>query len=150
MPRLFILEDFDHLVEIAVAFLKILAFGSDVAIVERVKRCTELVKELEGDLDFALGVGDGVRSVVPWAQSGADSERVGEHVAEGMPVHHRKTQVLLHRFPVDDFVGVIVLEFQRVPRLGPTKLDFGHIREKLGHRRFSLFDQLTNWQTPPR
>ena len=51
-----------------------------------------------------------------------------------MPVDDREAEVLLHRFPVDDLVGVVMLEVQRVARLGAAVLDLGHVGEKLGHR----------------
>ena len=133
-PRLFVLEDLDDLVEVGVALLEVLAFGRDVAIVEGVERGAELLEELEGHLDLALGVGDRVGAVVPGPQGGADSERIGEGVTEGVPVDDREPEVLLHRFPIDDLVGIIMFEFQWVPRLGTTVLDLGHVGKELGHR----------------
>ena len=137
-PRLFVLEDLDDLIEVGVAFLEVVALGGDVAIVERVEGGAELLEELEGDLGLALGVGDRVAAVVPGPQRRADAERVGERVTEGMPVDDREAEVLLHRLPIDDLVGVVMLEVQRVPRLGATVLDLGHVGEELGHRRVSL------------
>ena len=104
-PGLFVLEDLDDLIEIGVALLEVVAFGGDVAIVERVERGAELLEELEGDLGLALGVRDGVGAVVPGPQRGADAERVGENVTERMPVDDREAEVLLHRLAVDDLVG---------------------------------------------
>ena len=134
-PCLFVLEDLDDLVEVGVAFLEVVAFGGDVAIVKGVEGRAELLEELEGDLGLALGVGDRVAAVVPGTQRGADAERVGERITEGVPVNDGEAEVLLHRFAVDDLVGVVMLELQRVARLGATVLDLGHVGEKLGHRR---------------
>ena len=50
-PCLLVLEDLDHLIEVRVALLEVVALGGDVAIVKRVKGCAELLEELEGDLD---------------------------------------------------------------------------------------------------
>ena len=113
-PCLFVLEDLDDLIEVGVALLEVVAFGGDVAIVERVEGSAELLEQLEGDLGSALGVGDRVGAVVPGPQGGADSERVGENVTERMPVDDGEAEVLLHRLAVDDLVGIVMLEFQRV------------------------------------
>ena len=133
-PCLFVLEDLDDLVEVGVALLEVVALGGDVAIVERVERGAELLEELEGDLGLALGVGDRVGAVVPGPQRRADAERVGERIAERVPVDDREPEVLLHRLAVDDLVGIVMLELQRVPRLGAAVLDLGHVGEELGHR----------------
>ena len=131
---LFVLEDLDDLVEVGVALLEVVALGGDVAIVKRVEGSAELLEELEGDLGSALGVGDRVAAVVPGTQRRADAERVGQRVTERMPVDDGEAQVLLHRFAVDDLVGVVMLEVQRVARLGAAVLDLGHVGKELGHR----------------
>ena len=136
-PSLFVLEDLDDLIEVLVAFLEVVAFGGDIAVVKRVERGTELFKQLEGDFGSALGVFDRVAAIVPRTQRRADAEGVGERVTKRVPVDDGEAEVLLHRFPIDDLVGVVMLEVQRVARLGATVLDLGHVGEKLGHRRDS-------------
>ena len=51
--RLFVLENLDDLIEMGVAFLEVLAFRSDVAIVKRVERNAEFFEELESGLGSA-------------------------------------------------------------------------------------------------
>ena len=53
----------------------------------------------------------------------ADAERVGAGAAEGVPVDDREPQVVLHRLALDDLVGVVVLEGERVLRLRTFELD---------------------------
>src|SRR5262249_17965968 len=83
----------------------------------------------------ALGVGDCRRAIIPGTDRRPNAERVGQGIAEGVPVRDREPEVLLHRLTVDDFVGVVVLELQRIPRLGTAVCDLGDIGEELGHRR---------------
>ncbi len=42
--------------------------------------------------------------------------------------------MLLHGLVADDLVGVVMLEFERVARLGAAELDLGNALEKVGHR----------------
>ncbi len=93
------------------ALLESSTFRRDVPIVERVERNAELLEELEGHFHTELGVADRVGAVIPRPECRTNAERVGEGVAEGMPVHHREPEVLLHRLPVDDLVGIIMFEF---------------------------------------
>ena len=107
---------------------------SDIAVVKGIKRSSELLEELESDFGSTLGIPNRVGAVVPRPQSGADSERVREHITERMPVNDREAEVLLHRFPIDDLIGVVMLEIQRVARLGATILDLGDVGEEFSHR----------------
>ena len=75
--RLLVLEDLDDLVKVGVAFLEVLAFGCDVAIVKGVERNAELFEEFEGDLGLALGVGDASRCRRPRA-AGRFRRRTGQ------------------------------------------------------------------------
>ena len=69
----------------------------------------------------------------------ARAERVGERVAEGVPVDDREPQVLLHRLVADHLIGVVVLELQGILRLRSPVLDLRHVGEKRGHRLVLLF-----------
>ena len=62
------------------------------------------------------------------------AERVGQRVAERVPVDDREPQVLLHRLAADHLVRVVVLELQRVPRLRAAIGDLGNVGEEFGHR----------------
>jgi hypothetical protein len=52
-----------------------------------------------------------------------------------VPVNDREAKVLLHRFPVDDLFGIVMLEIEGITRLGTAILDLGYVGEKLGHRK---------------
>ena len=134
---LLVLEDLDDLVEVGVALLEGPSLGGDVAVVEGVERHPELLEELEGDLGLALGVGDRVRAVVPGPQRRADAEGIGQRVAEGVPVDDREPEMLLHRLVADDLVGVVMLELQRITRLGSAVRDLRDVGKEGGHRLVS-------------
>jgi hypothetical protein len=52
--------------------------------------------------------------------------------------------VLLHRFPINDVIGIIMLEIERISGLRATELNLGDVGEKLGHRRgLTQFANLT-------
>ncbi len=130
-PALLILEDLDDLVEIGVAFLEVVSFGGDVAIVEGVKRNAQFFEQLEGYLGDLLSIGDRMSSVVPGPECRTGAKRIRQRISKSVPVDDREPQVLLHRLPVDDLVGIVMLEVQRISRLGTAILDFRHIGEEL-------------------
>ena len=72
-----------------------------------------------------LGVLDRVGAVFPGPDGRARRRTGRQRVAEGVPVDDGEPQVVLHRLAVDDLVGVVMLELQRVPRLRASVLDLG-------------------------
>ena len=59
-----------------------------------------------------------------------DAEHVGQLAADRVPVGDREAQMVLHRLAVDELVGVVMLEGQRVLGGGPFVLDLGDAREE--------------------
>ena len=70
-----------------------------------------------------LGVLDRVGAVFPGPDGAAGAERIGAGAAERVPVDDAEPQVVLHRLAVDHFVRVVVVEGERVLRLGAFVLD---------------------------
>ena len=123
-------QHFDHRVEIRVGLAQVFAFRRDVAVVEGVKRRAELFDELEGRPGAVLGVGHGVRPVVPRADGCAHAEGVGQRVAEGVPVHHGEAELFLHGFALDHLGGVVMFERQWISGFGPFEFDFRNVLKR--------------------
>ena len=70
----------------------------------------ELFHELEGNLDTFLSVFDRLTTVIPGAERRADTERIGQRIAESVPVNHGEAQMIPHGLAGDDFVLVVPLE----------------------------------------
>ena len=134
---LFVLQDLDDLVEVGVALFECFSLGRDVAVVERVERRAELLKELKSDQSFALRIRDRSATIVPRPIGGTRTKRIAKGITERMPVHHREPQVLLERLAPDDLVRIVVLEFERIPRARTTIGNLGNVGEKLRHRLVS-------------
>ncbi len=132
-------EFLDHLVEVAVAFREGAAFRGDVAVVEGVVRGAEFFAELEHDAGAFDGHGNGIGAVFPGAVPGAGAEHVGAHTPHGVPVDHREAQVVFHGFALDDLVGVIVFERERVLGVRSFEFDLRDLRECRWH---SVFGQI--------
>ena len=130
---LLLLEDGRDGVQVAVGFREGLAFRGHVAVVEGVERRAELLEELEGDAGALLRVLDRRGAVVPGPEHGAGAERVRARAAEGVPVGHREAQVVAHRLAVDDLIGVVVLERERVPGRRTFVGDGGNVRKGGSH-----------------
>ena len=111
---LFFLQHFGDGVEILVGFGEGFAFRRNVAVVKAVKRRAELFDEFEGRAHAVLRVLDGFRAVVPGADHRARAERIAARAAERVPVDHGEAQVVAHGFALDDFVGVVMFEGERV------------------------------------
>ena len=129
---LFGLEHLGHGIEILVGGGKALALRRDVPIVKGVVWCAEFFDELEGGTNALLCVPDRLAAVIPGAQGRADTERVGQGIAEGVPVDHRKAQVFLHGLACHDFILVVPLEGQRIFAVRSFVIDLFDLREK-GH-----------------
>ena len=127
---LLFLEHLDDGVEVAVGLAQVLAFGRDVAVVEGVEGRAELFQELEGHAHAGLGHLHRVGAVLPRADGGADAEHVGELAANRVPVGDREAQMVLHRLAGDQFVGVVVLEGERVLGVRSFVLDLGNAGEE--------------------
>ena len=128
---LLFLQDFYNRIEVLVGLAQVPSFGRDVAIVEAIKRRAELPDELERNPDAALGVANGVRTVIPRADSGADAKRIAQRIAKRVPVAHSETQVIAQWFAVEFLGGMVVLERQWVSRLWPLVFDSRNIGESL-------------------
>jgi hypothetical protein len=136
---LFLLHHLDDGVEILVGLAQVAALRGHVPVVEGVKRHAEFFHEFEGHADPALGVGDGIGAVVPGPDGRSHPEGIGQRIAEGVPVHHREAEMLAHRFALDDFVGVVMFEGQRIAGLGTLVLDLTDFGEGSFHGDGVLF-----------
>ena len=90
--------------------LKIVELGGDVPVVPAVEFDSYLVEELKKDIHTFKGVFDRSGSVVPRHLCRATTERVCKFIAHDVPVSSSKTKVILHFFPADQFLGIVVLE----------------------------------------
>jgi len=70
-----------------------------------------------------LSVGDGIGTVIPWVIGGANTERIGAVTTHGVPVGAAEAEPFSHGFAGDHFVGLVVLECERVFGVGPFILD---------------------------
>ncbi len=120
---LFFLEHFHDFVEIAVCFGKRVAFGCNVAVVKRIERVAELLHELERHASAVFGVLDRVGAVLPGTNGRAGAERIGQRIAERVPVDDAEPQMVAHRFIADFFVRVVVTKSERVLGLGAFETD---------------------------
>ena len=82
----------------------------------------------------ALSIGDGVGAIIPGTLGGADAKRIGEAVAHGMPVGDAEAEVVTHLLARHDFVGVVVLEGERVLGFWTLKLDLLDVRKSFAHQ----------------
>ena len=94
---------------------------------EAIKGSPELRDELEGRVDTPLGIFDRLAAVIPGAVEGRRSERIGPCRSEGVPVTDAEPQVIAERFSVDNFVGVVVAEGERIAALGAFERDLCHV-----------------------
>ena len=85
-------------------------------------RCVEFLDEFERHARALLGVGHGVRAVVPRTLHSACAERIAARATERVPIHHRETHVIAHRLALDDLVRVVMLERERI--LGTCAFEF--------------------------
>ena len=111
---LLFLEDLHDRIEIFVRFRETCAFRRDIAIVKRVKGSAEFLDELEGDARPIAGVLHRVRAIIPRADGRARTERIAENVPERVPVGDGEAKVIGHRLSLDDFLGVVMFEGERV------------------------------------
>jgi hypothetical protein len=130
-PLLVLRERVDHDVEVLVALGERRPLGSHVAVVEAVEADAELLHELEGHVGPLHGHLQRVGVVLPRAEHGAGAERVGAGATEGVPVGDGEPEVVLHRLPLDERVGVVVAEGEHARGLRTLVLDPADARERL-------------------
>ena len=118
------------LFESRIRLREIAEFRSDVAVVPAIVIDAGLIEELEEDVSALEGVGNGVGLVVPRHQSCRATEGIGETVAHHVPVSGGEAAMLLHRFPGDDLIGIVLLERKGILGLGAFELDFRDIGKK--------------------
>ncbi len=116
-PRALLLffEHFDDGVEIAVGLREGGAFRRHVPIVKGVEGGAQFLDKFERYARAITCVFNGIGAVVPRADGRSCTKRVTQNVPEGVPVCHRKAQMLSYRPALDDFGGIVVFEGQRVP-----------------------------------
>jgi len=61
---------------------------------------------------------------IPRKNVGRRSERIAAVAAKTVPVSNAETQMIAHRFAAYQFVGVVILERQRILALRALKFDF--------------------------
>ena len=111
---LFLLEHLGHSIQILVAGGQTGSLGSHIPIVKGVIRSPKFFHELESDPSPILSVLHRIGAIVPRSQGSAHTERVGQWVAESMPINHGEPQVVLHRLPFHLLILVVVFEGQWV------------------------------------
>ena len=122
-----------------IRFRKGFPFRRHVAVVPAVIWRTEFFDELEGDANAFLRIAHRVGTVVPRPLHRARAERIAARPAKGVPIHHRKAQMLPHGLASNPFVGVIVLERKRVLGSRPFVLNGRNIFKAGGHNYSGFF-----------
>ena len=84
---------------------------------ERIKRRAELFDEFKRHPRPVLCVRDRFRPIIPWPDRRARPELVREPIPEGMPIHDREPQPILHRPSFDFLAGIVMFERQRILRV---------------------------------
>ena len=135
---LLLLEHLDHRVEVLVGLGQRGALGGDVAVVEAIERCAELVDELEGHGHAVDRIFDRVGRPFPGPPHRARSERVAARAAKRVPIGHAEAEMILHRLAFDQFAGVVVAERQRVLRVGAFVGDVADLWECRHGERWSV------------
>ena len=128
------LEELGDGVEPLVRLLEGRAVRGDVAVVEGVVRRAELLANLEEDGDAGLGEIEAGEAGFPRADGGAAAEHVRALTTHGVPIDDGEAEVLGHRLALEDGLGVVVFEGERVLGLRTFVGDFGDVGES-GHKR---------------
>ena len=124
----------DHLFEVAFALGKVCTLWAHVGIVEAVKRNVKNIEHLESNICFHLGEFHCVAK--PGPLECFTTKRVTARPCKGMPVSHRKPQMVFHTFPHDNFIGIVMTESQRVGAVSTLVFDLRDVAEKVGHFSF--------------
>ena len=119
-----------NLFESRVGFCEVTEFGGDVAVVPAVIIDAGLIEKLEEYVGAFEGVIDGVSAIVPRHQGSRSAKGIGEAVAHHVPVCGGEAGMVLHGFPGDDLVGIVLLERKRIFRFRAFVLDFWDIGKK--------------------
>ena len=98
-------------------------FGGHIAVVEAVEVDVDLLEEFKEDAHALLGVGNGVRSVIPGHQRRAAAKGIGERVAHHMPVGGGEAQMVSHRLALDEFVGIVLFKGEGIFGFRPFEGD---------------------------
>ena len=130
---LFLFQDLDHGVEVAVALGQGRALRGHVAIVESVKRGTQFFDEFKSDPRAFLRILDRGGSVVPRPQHRPGAEGIGARATESVPVNDGEAQMPGHRLALDQFVGVVVFEGEWIFGLRTFVGDLGNVGKVGGH-----------------
>ena len=116
-----LLQDGDvihHLIEVRDALGNGLALGGDVHIVEAVVIKLEFVHEFESEIGFLAihrkGVGGEAEALVDSART----EHIHTLCVDGVPVAHGEFEMFAHGLAHHEFIGIVVLERERVFGLG--------------------------------
>ena len=117
----------DDRLEVAIGRQEGRAIRSDVAVMEAIKGSPQLRDELEGRVDTPLGIFDRLAAVIPGTLEGRRPERIGPRRSKSVPVTDAEPQVVAERFSVDNFVGVVVAEGERIAALGSFEWDLFHV-----------------------
>ena len=121
-----------HGIEVLVRLGERLALGGHVAVVETVEAHAELLHELKRHRDPGDRPFEGVPAFFPGADHGRRAEGVAAGAAEGVPVGDGEPQVVAHRLPLDQGVGVVVTKRQHVLRSGALVADIWDAGKRLG------------------
>ena len=85
---------------------------SNITVVKAVVVDTDLVHELEEDVDPVDGIFHGVTAIIPGHLCSAGTEGVAKGIAHHMPIGCSETHVFLHGFTANCLVGIVLLEGQ--------------------------------------
>ena len=126
-----LLGEGDDALEVGHAPGRGLARGCDVPVVEAVEPDAELREELEGGVELVPGGVHRILRGVPGIEVGGRPEGVGALVGEAVPVGDGEAEVVPHRLPADDSVGIVELEREGVVRARAFEPDLLHPGENL-------------------
>ena len=116
-------------IERCIGCCEVVELRCDVAIVEAVVVDASFVEEFEKHVSAFECVVNGIGLIIPWHQCGGSAEGVGETIAHDVPIGSGEAHVIAHGFALDEFIGIVVLECERVTRGRAFVLNFRNVGE---------------------
>ena len=122
-------ESLGNLLEIRMSLRPSRPFGRNVPIVEAIVVNLVLIEELEEYRNPLERVVERLAAVIPRHQGRAHSKGISQPIAHAMPVGGTEAQVILHTFPGDLLVGIVMTECERIVRIRPFVFYFWDVWE---------------------
>ena len=95
--------------------------------------------ELKGGIHFIFGTFHSIGITVPGEQMGRFAKGIGPVAAERMPICAGKAQMIFHAFALDEFLGIVMSECERVFGFRTLVPYLGYILENTLHIRFEAY-----------